>query len=76
MTRQAADCRQRTTDNIPEVSFMPIGQGMVNIGNIIENFRERNMDWVIVEQDGATKGKNRMQCAEESGKYLAEGFNI
>ena len=55
---------------------MPIGQGMVNIGDIIENFRERNMDWVIVEQDGATKGKNQMQRAEESGKYSAEGFNI
>ena len=55
---------------------MPIGQCMVNIGDIIEKCRERNMDWVIVEQDGATKGKTQMQCAEESANYLAERFKI
>ena len=63
-------------NEIPEFSFMPIGQGMVNIGDIIEKCRERNMDWVIVEQDGATKGKTQMQCAEESANYLAERFKI
>lgn len=61
---------------IPEFSFMPIGQGMVNISDIIEKCRERNMEWVIVEQDGATDGKTQMQCAEESAKYLAEQFKI
>ena len=50
--------------------FRPVGYGMQNIPEIIDASKEAGADWLIVEQDRPTTGKNPLDEVKLSREYL------
>lgn len=51
-------------------SFRPVGYGAQNIPAIIESLEGSVCQWLIVEQDEPSMGKERLECAKMSREYL------
>ena len=52
----------------------PLGSGLQDFPSILEALKEVGAHWVVVEQDGPSMGKSRMECAEMSINYLKSIF--
>lgn len=50
--------------------FRPVGYGVQNISTIVRAAEASGAKWMIVEQDEPSMGKNALQCAELSIRYL------
>ncbi len=53
-----------------EFEFMPLGQGLQNIPEIIKAAKESGTQWLVYEQDSPTGEKSPLECAKESIDYL------
>ena len=54
--------------------YRPLGLGLQNFPSILTAANEVGAKWVVIEQDEPSMGKSRMECAEESIKYLKSIF--
>ena len=50
--------------------FRALGYGIQDIPAILKASSDVNAKWVVVEQDEPSMGKTRLECAEDSIKYL------
>ena len=53
-----------------EFCLMPVGYGVQNFPEILKAAHEAGAQWIIVEQDKPSMGKNSLECAKLSIEYL------
>lgn len=53
-----------------EFDYRPVGYGVQDIPALLQAAEDAGCQWLIVEQDEPHQGKDRMECAEMSVKYL------
>ena len=56
--------------------YRPVGQGMQDIGAILNACEECGTEYVIVEQDDPSEGLSELECARLSRDYLRDTFGI
>lgn len=62
--------RDSDETTIPKLTLMPLGEGVMDIPNLIAECKKSGTKWYIIEQDDPTPGKTPLECAEISIGYL------
>lgn len=57
-------------DSAGQFEFRPVGHGLQDIPSIIAAADDAGAEWLIVEQDSPSMGKNAMECVKMSIDYL------
>ena len=53
-------------------AFAPLGQGSLDIAELLVAFNECGAEWIVVEQDEPTDGMTALECAKASIDYLKD----